>query len=64
MMTGAASLDWIYSVAGWTLAAAGGALLLWSFFWDRSRGRRRCPKCWDDMEGVPGEDWQAHRRAP
>ena len=28
---------------------------MWALFWDRSRGRRRCPRCWYDMEGVPGK---------
>lgn len=41
-------------IAGWTFAAAGVLLLLWALFGDRSRGRRRCPKCWYDMTGVPG----------
>jgi hypothetical protein len=39
-----ANLGWLYHVAGWTLAAAGLLLLLWSLFWDRSRGRRRMPQ--------------------
>jgi hypothetical protein len=50
----APNLDWLYHLLGYTLAAAGALLLLWSLFWDRSRGRRRCPKCWYDMRGVPG----------
>ncbi len=53
-MPSAANLDWLYHTLGWTLAAAGVALLTWALFWDRSRGRRRCPKCWYSMEGVPG----------
>jgi hypothetical protein len=53
-MAPAGNLDWLYHLLGWTLAAAGLLLLLWSLFWDRSRGRRRCPKCWYDMSGVPG----------
>lgn len=53
-MSGPANLDWLYLAAGWTLAALGAALLLWALFWDRSRGSRRCPKCWYDMAGVPG----------
>jgi HEAT repeat protein len=36
------------------LAALGAAGFLWSMFRDRSRGRRRCPKCWYDMSGTPG----------
>jgi hypothetical protein len=32
-----------------------GLFVLWrALFADRSRGRRRCPKCWYDMAGVPG----------
>lgn len=53
-MLGLANLDWLYHALGWTLAAAGVVLLVWALFWDRSRGRRRCPKCWYSMEGVPG----------
>jgi hypothetical protein len=53
-MTPAANLDWLFTLLGCTLAAAGAALLLWSLFWDRPRGRRRCPRCWYDMGGVPG----------
>lgn len=48
------NLDWLYTLAGWTIAGAGLLLLLWALFRDRSRGRRRCPRCWYDMAGVPG----------
>lgn len=48
------SFDWVFTAVGWTLAAVGAAVLAWSLFWDRARGRRRCPKCWYDMAGVPG----------
>lgn len=53
MGTGA-GYDWVYAAAGWAVGAAGVLLLLWALFWDRSRGRRRCPKCWYDMAGVAG----------
>ena len=53
-MSAASNFDWLYHALGYTLAAAGMLLLLWSIFWDRPRGRRRCPKCWYDMSGVPG----------
>jgi hypothetical protein len=53
-MPAPANLDWLFTTLGYTLAAAGAALLLWSLFYDRSRGRRRCPKCWYDVAGVPG----------
>ncbi len=46
-------LDWLYHLLGYTLAAAGLLLLFWALFWDRSRGRRRCPKCWYDLSGTP-----------
>jgi hypothetical protein len=64
-----ANLDWLYTLAGWTIAGAGLLLLLWALFHDRSRGRRRCPKCWYDMAGVPGlqcpecgRTWATERR--
>lgn len=53
-MAAPGSLDWLFAVIGWTLAGWGGLLLLWAVFWDRSRGRRRCPRCWYDMGGIPG----------
>jgi hypothetical protein len=44
----------------WTAAAAGTAvfglaLAMWAWRGERSRGRRRCPKCWYDMSGAQGE---------
>jgi hypothetical protein len=52
-------LDWVWTTTGWVLAALGAVLLLWSLFSDRSRGKRRCPKCWYDMTGVPGQNERA-----
>jgi hypothetical protein len=46
-------LDWIWTATAWALAALGAALLLWSLFWDRARGRKRCPKCWYDLSQTP-----------
>src|ERR1043166_9398756 len=46
-------LDWVWIASGWVLLSLGAVLLGWSLFWDRARGRRRCPKCWYDMAGVP-----------
>lgn len=44
----------VWGFAGWTLAAGAVGLTAWALFWDRSRGRRRCPGCWYDLAGVPG----------
>ena len=35
----------------WVIAAGSSLILVWALFWDRSRGRQRCPKCWYDMSG-------------
>jgi hypothetical protein len=45
---------WLYWAAGLTIAATGAALAAWALFKDRARGRRRCPRCWYAMDGVPG----------
>jgi hypothetical protein len=47
--------DWIWSATGWLLAILAAALIFWSLLSDRARGRRRCPKCWYDMSGVPSQ---------
>ncbi|MFI4898407.1 MAG: hypothetical protein ACIARR_11340 [Phycisphaerales bacterium JB059] len=41
-----------WSIAGWLVFAGGIGLGGWALLWDRSRGRRRCPKCWYDLGGV------------
>jgi hypothetical protein len=50
----ALAMPWIaWSVGGLLIAL--GLFLLWLFlFSDRSRGRRRCPKCWYDLRGTSG----------
>src|SRR5690242_19963936 len=45
-----AALGW----GGWVVAGLAFAVLAWSVWGDRSRGRRRCPRCWYDMAGVSG----------
>lgn len=45
--------DWVFWLSGALLALGGLAIATWALFWDRSRGRKRCPKCWYSMEGVP-----------
>ncbi len=45
--------QWAFTTAAWALVA-GAAMVLWiALFKDRSRGRKRCPRCWYDMTGVP-----------
>jgi hypothetical protein len=45
---------WLWSMSGWVLLALGIMVTVWAIFGDRARGRRRCPRCWYDMRGVPG----------
>jgi len=47
--------DWVFWALAITLALLALALLAWSLFWDRARGRKRCPKCWYDMS-APATD--------
>jgi hypothetical protein len=47
-MTTTAIFVWL----GWGLAGLGALVTAWALFRDRSRGRKRCPKCWYDMAGV------------
>jgi hypothetical protein len=46
--------SWAFWIGGALLGLLGLWLLYWSLLHDRARGRRRCPKCWYDMAGVPG----------
>jgi hypothetical protein len=46
-------IDWLSRIAA--LAVGGAAIIiLWSLVARRSRARRRCPRCWYDMSGLPG----------
>ena len=53
---GTQNWDWVFHTLGWTLAGLGLLLALWALFWDRARGRKRCPKCWYSMEGAAKGD--------
>lgn len=44
--------DLAYQTLGVLIALGGAALLYWSLFHDRARGRRRCPKCWYDLRAA------------
>ena len=48
-----AGITWLCWILGSVIAGLGVLWLGSALFRDRSRGRRRCPKCWYDMTGVP-----------
>lgn len=48
----ALSAAFIWNVVAIALGAIGCVLFQWAMFWDRARGRLRCPKCWYDMKGA------------
>lgn len=49
-----ASTDWPFWLAAALLGSLSLFILYRALFRDRSRGRRRCPKCWYDMSGASG----------
>ena len=53
-MTSSGGYEWLLTAIGVALAVIGLAVALWAIFFDRSRGRRRCPRCWYDLTGAPG----------
>lgn len=44
--------DWMFWIAGGVLGIAGLWLAYWSLFSDRAKGRKRCPKCWYNMQAA------------
>lgn len=44
---------WVFWLVGGVLGALGLVVLARAVWGDRSKGRRRCPKCWYDMAGAP-----------
>lgn len=52
-------LEWLWWLAGASMGLGGLALSVWALFWDRARGRRRCPgrvfsRCWYDLRATEG----------
>lgn len=45
--------DWFIIVLGIAFALTGIIAGFWALFWDRPRGRKRCPKCWYNMSAAP-----------
>ena len=44
----------LYLIPGFTVAGLGVVLAIWALLWGRSRGRRRCPRCWYDLSATRG----------
>lgn len=51
-MTGYPWTAWLWWIGGAAIGLLGVWLLYWSLLRDRSKGRRRCPKCWYNMSGT------------
>jgi len=47
--------EWIWHWSGYAVALLACVGVAWALFWDRSRGWKRCRRCWYDMAGVPTE---------
>ena len=48
--------SWLYWIGGGLIALLGLFMLIWALWWDRARGRKRCPKCWYDLAGIAADD--------
>jgi hypothetical protein len=48
------AMDWVLPLLGTTLIVVGGVVAIWAGLSDRSLGRKRCPRCWYDMDAVKG----------
>jgi hypothetical protein len=51
-MTAATTGDWVYWLLAGVLGVVGVVVLYFALLHDRSRGRKRCPKCWYDMSAA------------
>ena len=45
--------SWVCWLLGGIFGVAGLIWCMRALFWDRARGRSRCPRCWYSMDGVP-----------
>jgi hypothetical protein len=43
-----------FVLLGLGFTASGVLVIWWAMFADKSRGRRRCPRCWHDLSRTPG----------
>jgi len=49
--------EWVRWVTAIGILALLGAMVFlawWGLYWDRARGRRRCPRCWYNLAYTPG----------
>jgi hypothetical protein len=46
----------IWLSVAWTLVGVGVVLVIFGLFFNRSKGRARCRKCWQSLDGVPKTD--------
>ncbi len=46
--------DWLFWLAGGVLGIAGLWLAYWALLANRAKGRKRCPKCWYNMQAAEG----------
>lgn len=53
-----------WQIGGWTAIVIGMAVAAWALFWDRSQGRKRCPKCWYDMSQLSARPVGQPHRCP
>jgi len=54
MGTSSEWVNWILLIGGFAIVGLLIYAAWWALFADRSKGRRRCPKCWYDMAYSPG----------
>ena len=48
--------DLVYAYAPWVLLAIAAGVVLWALFPTGRGDGVRCPRCWYDMNGIPGSD--------
>lgn len=53
-MISSSGYDLLMILSGIAFALIGIVAGFWALFWDRPRGKKRCPKCWYNMSGTPG----------
>ena len=52
------TIDWLFWIGGGLLGLSGLWLCYWAMFADRAKGRKRCPKCWYNMQAAENLGWK------